>query len=247
MRKGDKDVRKLVLDVLIGFQIGGVEEIYEGALSDPDINVVITAVENLGRTRAVHFRPKIEELLLAVGSHPMLTGACLEALVGIGSSLSLAAIRARFPELASLPDFFLVPCLKAIGALGTAGDFDEVARLFAPRNQNLRHAILSALISIHRRYPAKAHGDVLLPAVRAVAENGDPASGRYEAVRALGYLSARDDVYSFLVSCLSSPERLVRLGAIEALRATERPALSSVLASRALIETDEEVRQALSS
>ena len=76
----------------------------QAALGDPDPNVVITAVENLGRTRAAEFRGRIEELLQA-DSHPMLVGACLEALVGIGNESSLDAIRRRFPELATLPDF----------------------------------------------------------------------------------------------------------------------------------------------
>jgi hypothetical protein len=44
---------------------------------------------------------------------------------------------------------------------------------------------------------------------------------------------------------LSSPERLVRLGAIESLRVTDRPGLDGVLASRAAQENDEEVLQAL--
>jgi HEAT repeat protein len=252
MRQGDKDIRKLLLDVLVGFQAGATEEIYAAALSDPDTNVVITAVENLGRTRAAQFRPKIEELLLAPGSHPMLVGACLEALGGIGDQLSLAAIRQRFPELPALPDFFLVPCLKAIGALGTAHEFAEVAGLLAACRPHLRSAILGTLISIHQRHPAKSHGDILLPVIRAVAEKRDPGEQQpgqplvgYQAVRALGFLSARDDVYSFLISCLSNSERLVRLGAIESLRMGERPALANVLAACALTENDEEVLQAL--
>ena len=245
MRDGDKDLRKFVLDVLGGVQTSGAERIYEAALSDQDPNVVITAVENLGRTRATQFRRRIEDLLLA-GSHPMLVGACLEALSGIGDELSLAAIRRRFPELATLPDFYLVSCLKAIGALGRAGEFVEVAGLLAVCDPHLRPAILGALIAIHQRHPAKAHGNDLLPALQVVVDDGDPPLCRYQAVRALGFLSSRDDVYSVLISCLSSPERLVRLGAIESLRATRRPGLERVLAARSLEETDEEVLQALS-
>jgi len=245
MRDGDKDLRKLVLDVLSGVQASGAEAIYEVALADQDPNVVITAVENLGRTQAKHFRGRIEDLLLAC-SHPMLDGACLEALAGIGNEQSLVAIRHRFPELATLPDFFLVSCLKALGVLGTDGDFEEVAALLAVRGPHLRPAILSALIAIHQRHPAKSHGQDLLPALQAMADDGDPPLCRYQAVRALGFLSTRDDIFSFLISCLSSPERLVRLGAIESLRATERPGVESVLAAHALKETDEEVLQALS-
>ena len=61
MRDGDKDMRKLVLDVLSGIQAGDAGEIYAAALSDEDANVVITAVENLGRIRAAEFRSRIEE------------------------------------------------------------------------------------------------------------------------------------------------------------------------------------------
>jgi len=244
MRDGDKDVRKLVLDVLSGVQTSGAEAIYEVALSDPDPNVVITAVENAGRTQAKQFRGRIEDLLLA-GSHPMLDGACLEALAGIGNEQSLAAIHRRFPELETLPDFFLMSCLKAIGALGTDREFEDVAALLAVRGPHLRPAILGALIALHQRHPMDAHRVDLLPALQAVVDDGDPPLCRYQAVRALGFLSTRDDIFSFLVSCLSSPERLVRLGAIESLRVMERPEVEDMLASRALDETDEEVLQAL--
>jgi HEAT repeat protein len=244
-RDGDKDLRKLVLDVLSGVQTSDADAIYETALSDPDPNVVITAVENLGKTQATRFRRRVEDLLLA-DAHPMLVGACLEALSGIGNEQSLVTIRRHFPDLAAIPDFFLMSCLKAMGALGTDVEFVEVAALLAVRGPHLRPAILSALIAIHQRHPAKSHGQDLLPALEAMVDDGDPPLCRYQAVRALGYLSSRDDIYSFLVSCLSSPERLVRLGAIESLRATERPEVESVLAARALQETDAEVRQALS-
>jgi HEAT repeat protein len=246
MRNGGKDLRKLVLDVLSGVQASGVEAIYELALSDPDENVVITAVENLGRTRATQFRHRIEDLLLT-GAHPMLAGVCLEALAGIGDDSSLVAIRRRFPDLAAMPDFFLAPCLKALGALGASAEFAEVAGLLAVRGPHLRPAILGALAAIHQRHPAEPHDEDLLPALRAVVDDGDPPLCRYQAVRALGFLSSRDDVYRFLVSCLSSPERLVRLGAIESLRGAPQPGLQEVLSALAAEETDEEVLQALGS
>jgi hypothetical protein len=68
---------------------------------------------------------------------------------------------------------------------------------------------------------------------------------RYQAIRVLAFWAAREDVCAFLVSCLSSPERLVRLGAAESLKVTERPGLESVFAAHVLKETDEEVLQAL--
>lgn len=245
MRNGDKDLRKLVLDVLSGVPACGAEAVYEAALADEDPNVVITAVENLGRMQAEQFRSRIEDLLQA-DSHPMLVGACVEALVGIGHESSLAAIRRRFPELETLPDFFLASCLKAIAAFGSTRDFAEVASLLLVRGPHLRHAILSALIAIYQRCPPPDLGESLLLALRAVVENGDPPLCRYQAVRVLGFWATRDDVYAFLAACLSSTERLVRLGAAESIRMTERPGWGPLLAARALEESDEEILQALS-
>jgi HEAT repeat protein len=245
MRDGDKDLRKLVLDVLSGVQSSGAEAIYEAALADPDPNVVITAVENLGKMRAAAFASPIEDLLQSGSHHPMLLGACLEALVEIGNASSLAAIRRRFPDLATLPDFFLASYLKAMAALGSAREFAEVASLLPVRGTHLRPAILDALIALRPRCLSPAPVENLLPTLREVVEDGDPPLCRYQAVRVLGLWAARDDVYAFLASCLCSPERLVRLGAAEALRMAERPGWGTLLAARALEESDEEVMQAL--
>ena len=244
MRDGDKDLRKLVLDVLSGVHASHADGIYAAALADPDLNVVITAVENLGRMRTPDFRNRIEELLRP-DAHPMLIGACMEALVGIGNESSLVAIRRLYPDLTTLPDFFLVPCLRAIGALGTAGNLVELACLLAIGAPHLRPAILASLIAIHQRHPAETHVETLLPALQAVVEDGDPPLCRYQALRAIGLLAPRDDIYGFLVSCLYSPERLVRLAAAESLRTAEQPRLEALLAARALEESDEEVLQAL--
>ncbi|MGA2186725.1 MAG: HEAT repeat domain-containing protein [Bryobacteraceae bacterium] len=173
MREGDKDLKKLVLDVLSGIQASGAEEIYAVALADKDPNVVITAVENLGRNRAVESRSRIEDLL-QTDAHPMLTAACVEALVGIGQESSLPTIRSRFPELAALPDFLLGPCLKAIAALGTARECAEVASLLAVRRPHLRPAILNALTAVYQRCPSQEPGEDLLATLRTVVDDGDP-------------------------------------------------------------------------
>src|SRR5271165_997933 len=251
MRAGDKDQRKLVLDVLSGVPAASAQAIYEAALSDADPNVVITAVGNLGRARAMQFAGQIEKLLLAA-SHPMLIGACLEALGGMGDEHSMLAIRQRFPELAAMPDFFLVSCLKAIGAFGTAGEFAEVAGLLAVRGPHLRPAILGALMAIHQRHPS-ATDEHLQPGLQALlqsmTEDGDLLC-RYQAVRALGILLSSGEVYPFLAACLSNPERLVRLGAVESLRdaglrGAGQPGWQELLAGCAKTETDHEVLQAL--
>jgi len=253
MRDGDKHQRKLVLDVLSAIPDGDTSEIYSAALSDADLNVVITALENLGRTRpgAIgrdRFLSRIEELLKS-SSHPMVIAACLESLAGIGKASSLAAIRKRFPNPANLPDFPLAPWLQAIAALGSEREFAEVASLLPMRNAHLRPAILGALKAIHRRCPFLDSSEALLSALWVIVESLDhpPESAvlRYQAVRVLGIWAGREDIRTFLISCMSSPERLIRLAAIEALRAADWQGLDTVLAARALVETDAELLQAL--
>jgi HEAT repeat protein len=246
MQGGDKHMRKLVLDVLSGIQASETGEIYAAALSDQDPNVVITAVENLGSLRAGEFRSRIEDLLRA-DAHPMLIVACIEALTGIGNESSLAAIRRSFPVFAALPDFMLASCLKAVAALGSDKEFAEVASLLPSRGRRLRPAILSALVAICPRSQSTEAGEDLRQVLREVVESEDPPLARYQAVRVLGSWAARDEVYEYLVVCLAGPERLVRLGAIETLRLAGRPEVQTLLATRALEETDEEVLQALTS
>jgi HEAT repeat protein len=238
MQDGDKDKRKLVLDVLSGVQAGDAKEIYMAALSDEDPNVVITAVENLGKIRAVEFRSRIE-MLLQSDSHPMLIAACLETLVCIGHESSLAAIRRVFPDLTKAPDFLLAPCLKAIAVLGMESQFDEVASLLLVRDANLHSAILSALIGIHTRCPSYEPDENLLLALRAMIENEKAPLCCYQALRIIGFCAARDDLYAFLISCLSSKERLVRLGAAESIRMASRYEADLNLALRILEESDE--------
>jgi HEAT repeat protein len=244
MRAGNKHMRKLVLDVLTGIQASDAGEIYSAALSDPDPNVVITAVENLGSMRSQEFRGRIEDLLQA-DAHPMLIVACIEALTGIGNESSLAVIRRSFPVFAKLPDFLLASCLKAVAALGSHTDFAEVAGLLPARGRQLRPAILSALLAICPDCQTEDACEDLRHVLREVVEGADPPMARYQAVRVLGCWAARDDVFELLIACLADPERLVRLGAIETLRRSERPGVDALLAARALEETDEEVLQAL--
>ncbi len=244
MREGDKDSRKLVLDILSEVDSSGAEAIYEAALSDQDMNVVITAVENTAKTRAVQFRQQIEGLL-STASEPMLLGVCLDALGGIGDEDSLAAIRRRFPTLATVPGFLLVPYLKAFGALGSAVEFAEMVRLLPLTDSYLRGPVLDALIAIHQRHKnGDPGGEDLLSILRAEIEHGNPLCG-HQAARALGYLSSRDKVYDFLLSCLSHPDCMIRSGAIQSLRVNPRPDLESALAARALEETDEDALRAL--
>jgi len=249
MQEGDRDTRKFVLDAVRGMPYSCAEDIYAVALADDDTNVVITAVENLGNLRANAFRNRIEDLLQR-DAHPMLVAACLEALAGIGNESSLTVIHKCFPDLAELPGFSLAPCLKALGALGGKKEFEQVLGLLPARAAQLYPAILGALIqlyehSVNEGYrPPEASENVLI-ALRTLVESNEPPPCRYQAARVLGFWSDREDVSASLVSCLTSLEKMVRLGAAEALRISNRPELATILAAYEVDETKREVDQPL--
>ena len=126
MTDGDADMRKFVLDVLCDFEGPGLEEIYAAGLADRDSNVVITAVENIGKVRLSGFDKRIEALL-ADTDQPMLLCACLETMGEIGSDSSLRVIHEKFPEQRPLPGYLKSSYLKAITALGGDDEFGLLA------------------------------------------------------------------------------------------------------------------------
>src|SRR6202042_2834381 len=116
-------------------------------------------------------------------------------------------------------------CLKAFGALGSAEEFAEVARLLPVYGRQLHLAILDALVAIQQRHKeGNPEGEDLLGIFQSEIATGDSICA-HQAVRALGYLASRDDVYEFLLSCLSNPEGAIRRAAIKSLRVHRRPGL----------------------
>jgi len=244
MQNGDKHARKLVLDALKGKVESETSDIYALALADEDLNVVITAVENLGEIVPEQFRSKIEGLLKA-DSHPMLIIACVEALVKFGHTSSLAAIHQCLPDPAILPDFCLLAYLNAMGALGEDVEFFRVAGLLSKCAPRLGAPVLNALIAMHPRCHRLGVDSAFLSILRTLIESDAQPLRRYQATRVLGFWSNQEETYEFLVFCLFNEERLVRLGAAESLRITHHPDLNRILAARAREETDADVLKVL--
>src|SRR5581483_3303988 len=110
-RQGRADRRKFVIDVLARLPETSACGIYEAALLDSDLNVVIAAVESLGDFRQRSFQSKIESLVQSE-AHPMLLCACLEALAQIGDPNSPAVVRARLGGASQLPGYLLASYMK---------------------------------------------------------------------------------------------------------------------------------------
>ena len=236
MRGPDHDIRKFVLEALRGIQSSAADEIYSAALSDPDINVVITAVENVGDLHLTRFCGQITNLLRPA-AHPMLVAACLEALTAVGDGYSLAAIRHQFPDLAVLPQFLLSPCLRALAALGGEAEFNDILDLLPKRPAHLCTPLLSALVTLHGRgiylnSPPPEPAESVLEKLRTMIERGESPLYRYRATRVLGFWVEHSDICGYLVSCLANLDRSVRLAAAEALRESNHPEVEEALAAQ---------------
>ena len=194
--KADRDERKFMLDVLAGVDGPGSLEFYDRALADDDVNVVITAVENLGHARKTEFRERIEQLV-ATG-HPMLAGACVETLARIGNAHSLEAIRSRVNAEGSCADFLLPSYLKALGAHGNEYDIGEAAGMLDSRGAHLQAAILDAITMLRQRHPSALLPEALMEPLENIVRNDRSPILRHQAFRLLKGLTRLDGVATFL-------------------------------------------------
>lgn len=186
----DHDGRKLVVDVLAGVDGDGSAEIYDLALADDDVNVVITAVESLGNARKTAFRGRIEEL--ADVANPMLASACLETLAQIGDAHSLEVIRGRIGSPGPPADFLIPSYLKMLGAHGDECAIIEAAGMLNSGRGRLRAAILDAIAMLRKRHPSSVLPGSLLEPLQRIARNDDSPLIRRQALRLLSGLTRQD-------------------------------------------------------
>jgi hypothetical protein len=206
--KADRDERKFMLDVLACVDGPGSLEFYDRALEDDDVNVVITAVENLGHARKTEFRGRIEQLV-ATG-HPMLAGACVETLARIGNAHSLEVIRSRVRAGGSVADFLLPSYLKALGAYGNEDDIGEAAGMLDSRGTHLQASILDAITMLRQRHPSALLPEALVEPLENIVRNGRSPILRRQAFGLLKGLTRLDGVAAFLEAWQAGQDAIER-------------------------------------
>jgi HEAT repeat protein len=202
--RANRDERKLILDVLASVDGPGASGIYDRALADGDVNVVITAVESLGNARKAEFRGRIEELTAA--GHPMLAGACLETLAQIGNSHSLEVVRSRAGAGSHVADFLLPSYLKLLGVLGGEQELAETAGMLLSRGAHLQASILDAMTMLRRRHASAPLPESLVEPLQSIVRNGNSPIVRRQALRLLEGLTRLDGVAAFLAAWRSMDE-----------------------------------------
>jgi HEAT repeat protein len=242
-QNGNGDRRKFVIDVLARLSDAGASGIYERALHDPDLNVVITAVESLGNARQTGFREKVEALI-SPGVHPMLLCACMEALAQIGEETAVDTVRARLGQGTALPGYLQPSYLKLLGAKGRAEDVSEVAETIG--RDGLEEAALNALTALRNRYGSLKLPQALAQPLQDVVSRKASPLLAYHAIRLLGRLLDEPAVFGFVERCLEDPEKSVRIGAVQSLREAGSKKADAALCQGLRNESDAEVLQAWS-
>ncbi len=190
-----KDQRKMLVDVLAGVDGPGSAEIYDLALADADVNVVITAVESLGTAGKGEFRERVEKLTAA--GNPMLTGACLEALAQIGNAGTVEVIRSEGP----VADYLLPSYLKLLGAHGDEDAIGEAAGMLASRGAHLQAPILDAITMLRKHHASTPLPESLLESLKHIVRADNPSALRCQALRLMDRLAPLEEMVSFLADC----------------------------------------------
>ncbi len=126
----NKEVRKLILDSLVGIAnnrpnaLQSVLEILRAYLHDPEINVVITAVEYIGELGDVSSLSDLSELFLR-NTEPMLAFTILDVILKLGTKEDLEnALTDLFQNDFSNTDTFDMPqMLRLLAQSGRKEDF----------------------------------------------------------------------------------------------------------------------------
>jgi HEAT repeat protein len=178
LKHPDPDVRKLALEA--GAQIPGthLKRFFEKGLSDPEPNVVMSAIENLSPSDIAELQGRLERVA-TTGSSPMLTLACIEALGKLEEWEGLDAFLIAFRDQPELQ-------YSLIGAVGSSGGSQHLPYLESQaKNPRLRQDVINALLRLDDRHKLHELGEEWMAAMATWPPEELPLSLKKDAIRLL--------------------------------------------------------------
>ena len=153
LKDPDPDVRKFALDAAAGINHPGIAQIYEIAIEDPEINILIATVEHIGKARQSNFKTRVEDLFMK-STHPMLMSALLSTLVQIGDERSWEVIRKGYPTSETCPGYLLTWWIQAFGRFSSIEDLEALPQILAAHGKSHLVGLIDAMSSIQERFGA---------------------------------------------------------------------------------------------
>lgn len=244
MDDADPDVRKFVLDTAAGIALPEVEAIYEAAMRDKDINILIAAVESVGEQRKCQFKPAVEDVFLKA-TEPMLICAAFSALLQIGDSGSWRCILRRYPTPTSVPNWELGWWIRALGEFGAAGELEVFHEILKHHDGKVACDTVDALERFQVRHGRVAITEEFWKVLRETLPHVGGPEDKLQLLRVVGGFSEPPAIGDYLLALLGQSDQVTRLGAIEGIKRLGRPDLMPRLRECRAHETDPEVAEAL--
>jgi HEAT repeat protein len=244
MSEADPDVRKFVLDAAAGISSPEIEPIYDAAMRDTDINVLIAALEYLGEQRKTRFKPDVEGIFLHA-QEPMLVCAAFAALIQIGDAASWYCIRQRYPTAACVPAWELGWWIRALGDFGGPGELEIFHEILQHHDGKVIQDTIDALERFQGRHGRVEITEEFWNLLRERLQDSQPSEDKLQLLRVIGGFGAQSAIGDYLCTLLEQNDRLLKLGAIEGIKRLGRPELMARLRARGKVETDAEVIEAL--
>ena len=244
MADADPDVRKFVLDAAAAISSSDLEPIYEAAMRDPDMNVLIAALEHIGQQRKSRFKAVVEEVFLKA-NEPMLVCAAFATLLQIGDAASWQSIRQRYPTAASVPNWELAWWIRALGEFGPAGDIEVFHNLLRSHDGKVVPDTIDALERFQVRHGRVGITEEFWKLLRETLQDTMAPEDKLQLLRVAGGFGAPAAIGDYLFALTEQSERVTRLGAIEGIKRLGRPDLMTRLREWRNVETDAEVLEAL--
>jgi hypothetical protein len=244
MRGGDKDLRKFSVDILSQAAIGAPDALYLAALKDRDINVVISAIENIGSSRRTAFAQPVLDIALE-SSQPMAVCASLEALALIGTSQTLDALRAKYPNAAVVPGIYQQSFLKVLGGAAGPESIEEICRTIEQKGASVHEVAIDAITKIATRHNVSQLNPFCEAALCGLLKPDLEAGLRFHLLRLLGHFTRSSPVALAVLPYINDPDRTLSLAAVESLTNSSDPAVESALQLLQSAESDPEVGEEL--
>jgi hypothetical protein len=243
VRNEDKDLRKFGVDMLNQMTSAAPDALYSAALKDADINVVISAVENIGSSRRVAFADRVLDLALK-SSQPMAICACMEALALIGTRQTLDALRAKYPDAATVAGIYQQSFMKLLGGIAGPESMDEICRMIAGKRKGIPvyEISIDAMTKIAVRYQLSTLSPFCEQILCGLLQPGLDPGVCFHLIRLLRQFTGSPRVALAVLPYVHNHDPALALAAVESLENSTHPevetALNSLLANEEFLEND---------
>ncbi len=180
--EGDKEVRKLVLDIAYFIPSEEAEALFLEAVNDPNPNIRMTAAEYLGDWGSQKVVSHLEERLFAE-EESMLLATLFEALAKIEVSPRCREIINHFRE--RLDPIVAHSFLKYVGIFGEPEDLSWLEEYLKQGKLKFDRELIDAVLNIVKRHPSVELSDYLVELFEKAALSERKALAIYQILKLL--------------------------------------------------------------